>query len=820
MPDLTSAASDVRGLPDQALQQELTNPTGTIPSYLVLAEAQRRQLMRQASDKQQSQQSGSVYDDVVKNMMARQPPAGLPPPPAGMTPPATGQGGPPSPTPGSTPPGNFQTPAKMADGGVYEDYDPTDEESSVLDQIMRHESGGDYTAHNPKSTASGAYQFVNGTWKTAAKNTGIGTEYATAAEAPPEVQDKNALWLLRHYGPNSTSSWGGSEGPKGGYPDPYKKKSATSGLGFLSDPNMTFSDAPENATWPPTGSGAEPQVAGAPTPELDPAAALPAPAQPSAPAAPEQLAATEPMQTGLLISQPTPHTQPVDRLIAQLDRQIADERQGMGNAPDRYSAENIQKTAAVVLPALYGVPANYLQTLDQVASMRKATIQQLQADALQRYQHPDMGSFLANIARGMNHSGSVNLPAMFAEGVGLATSQRNADRERALSDFDALSKESETIDNNIDLLRQHMGGSISTFLEHQASQDALAQQRSLSRIDKWEKDREGLIKYQNPNKVSQTDLASGAVVSQMLQNAGLPAPMNSDGTSRIPTIQDLPANLQTEAQWRIKVNKDGYTPKNVDALLEDPHAPADLKSIAQGIKARQATDAAAKTTATTGARIKATAEAKAALPASALQLTTQGQKDLDSLNTLTSQYTDLIEKLKPYKDNNNPLTLMGPMAKYKLGIASPEGELGNNISSLSLGTLQAMQPFASKSRNQTYFQQIKEHLPKLDLPFSDSPQQIYKKMLNVQQNLLRMENGHLRWEVKGVGTNPPDPVLDQNRFSRYLQVAEGDSDKATQLARADHWQVGRAVQDPNGKTHYFPTEAQAKAFEDAISGNQ
>jgi len=104
-------------------------------------------------------------------------------------------------------------------------YNPTPAESSVLAQIQAHESGGNYTAQNPTSTASGAYQFIDSTWQFASQHTGVGTQYATAAQAPPSAQDVNALWLLRNYGPNSTTSWGGSEGPPGGYPDPYQNAS-------------------------------------------------------------------------------------------------------------------------------------------------------------------------------------------------------------------------------------------------------------------------------------------------------------------------------------------------------------------------------------------------------------------------------------------------------------------------------------------------------------------------------------------------------------------------------------------------------------------
>ena len=61
--------------------------------------------------------------------------------------------------------------------------------------VRRHESGGNYQAKNPHSTASGAYQFLNSTWRTMSARAGHGG-YPTARSAPPWVQDAVAQYTV------------------------------------------------------------------------------------------------------------------------------------------------------------------------------------------------------------------------------------------------------------------------------------------------------------------------------------------------------------------------------------------------------------------------------------------------------------------------------------------------------------------------------------------------------------------------------------------------------------------------------------------------
>ena len=78
------------------------------------------------------------------------------------------------------------------------------QEQQFLNEARSRESQGNYGAVNPKSGTTGAFQFKDQTWKEATQATGIGTEFAHAKDAPPEVQDANALWLYRNRG---TAPW-------------------------------------------------------------------------------------------------------------------------------------------------------------------------------------------------------------------------------------------------------------------------------------------------------------------------------------------------------------------------------------------------------------------------------------------------------------------------------------------------------------------------------------------------------------------------------------------------------------------------------------
>lgn len=72
--------------------------------------------------------------------------------------------------------------------------------------IQRHESGGDYRAQNPVSSASGAYQFVDGTWRSASRAAGK-PGWSRAKYAPWWIQDYVAAFTLNVGG---QSHWDGT----------------------------------------------------------------------------------------------------------------------------------------------------------------------------------------------------------------------------------------------------------------------------------------------------------------------------------------------------------------------------------------------------------------------------------------------------------------------------------------------------------------------------------------------------------------------------------------------------------------------------------
>lgn len=81
-------------------------------------------------------------------------------------------------------------PHEVAAWRAVHDHRVSVQNNSFLACVRAHESAeaGLYSAQNPRSSASGAYQFLDSTWRVVANRAGHGN-YARAIHAPWYVQD-------------------------------------------------------------------------------------------------------------------------------------------------------------------------------------------------------------------------------------------------------------------------------------------------------------------------------------------------------------------------------------------------------------------------------------------------------------------------------------------------------------------------------------------------------------------------------------------------------------------------------------------------------
>lgn len=66
--------------------------------------------------------------------------------------------------------------------------------------VMKRESGGNPKAQNRYSSASGLFQFIDGTWRAYSRESRIGTAYSRAKYAPASVQWALARWVVDNKG--------------------------------------------------------------------------------------------------------------------------------------------------------------------------------------------------------------------------------------------------------------------------------------------------------------------------------------------------------------------------------------------------------------------------------------------------------------------------------------------------------------------------------------------------------------------------------------------------------------------------------------------
>ena len=78
-------------------------------------------------------------------------------------------------------------------GGMWPNTPSSGSNKQVLETIKKRESGGNYNIRSGSSSASGAYQFIDSTWRGRAQKAGVDIQqYPRAFMAPPDVQDKVA----------------------------------------------------------------------------------------------------------------------------------------------------------------------------------------------------------------------------------------------------------------------------------------------------------------------------------------------------------------------------------------------------------------------------------------------------------------------------------------------------------------------------------------------------------------------------------------------------------------------------------------------------
>jgi hypothetical protein len=91
--------------------------------------------------------------------------------------------------PSAVPGGGATPPA----GGMWPNTQSSGDNKQILETIKKRESGGNYNIRSNSSSASGAYQFIDSTWRGRAQKAGVDIQqYPRAYMAPPEIQDKVA----------------------------------------------------------------------------------------------------------------------------------------------------------------------------------------------------------------------------------------------------------------------------------------------------------------------------------------------------------------------------------------------------------------------------------------------------------------------------------------------------------------------------------------------------------------------------------------------------------------------------------------------------
>jgi hypothetical protein len=139
----------------------------------------------------------------------------------------------------------------------------------------------------------------------------------------------------------------------------------------------------------------------------------------------------------------------------------------------------------------------------------------------------------------------------------------------------------------------------------------------------------------------------------------------------------------------------------------------------------------------------------------AQRLTPATQSILQTTEPVKQQVEQLLRRLeetpegsdKPYKEDNTPGTMAWSRAKYAIGMASPEGSLGEDISKIEMDRVIAgARILKGSSRAYQALELAMKHAP---VTWKDSPQLMYQKLTTILQNLTDVEEDAKAFGVKG-----------------------------------------------------------------------
>jgi hypothetical protein len=173
------------------------------------------------------------------------------------------------------------------------------------------------------------------------------------------------------------------------------------------------------------------------------------------------------------------------------------------------------------------------------------------------------------------------------------------------------------------------------------------------------------------------------------------------------------------------------------------------------------------------------------VPKGSGQITPATQKILQETTPVHDQVSQLLDALEPYKNDNTPGKLATGRLKYMLGMADPEGELGDQISKLELDRVMAgARVLKGSSRAYQALQMAMQHAPNT---WKDSPQLMYSKLQTIEQNLKDIESDAVKYGIKG-------------QTAQDVQGGGLKSKVQSQAPEGTRVQVGNQIQEKrNGK---------------------